>query len=500
MNESGAALLAYHRTSALHPDAARRLVEPWNRPRPFKLYEGLEAIALPPAGTAGAAGSGNVRPADVPGLDLPAFSVLLHWSAGIVRRRRLADGTVMQFRAASCTGALYHVELYAVCAALDGLPAGVYHYAPQTERLERLRSGDCRGQLAAACAEPPEFAGAPVALLLTSEFWRNGWRYGERAYRHAFWDAGTIVANLLALAAQHGLPAYLATAFDDAAVNRLIGVDGGSEAALAVVTLGGEAPPPAAAGPLAALAPRIVPSSPRPRPLPAIAAAHQASSLAGYPEVVRWRAAAGDAATDTVLVTPAIRLPGPAPLGESIEAVIARRGSARRFAAEPIAEPALNAIVRAAAVAPHGDAWPYDRPLCEPLLAVRAVEGLASGLYRVLSDGALVRLAGADAIGSIGALVPDGARAQSAAATIWWTADLDALLERLGGRGYRAVQLEAGVALGRVYLAATAHGLGATGLTFFDDEAARLLDAPLPGRGALLVAALGPPLPSASGV
>src|SRR5581483_4148630 len=155
--------------------------------------------------------------------------------------------------------ALYHVEVYAVCPALDGLPAGIYHYAPQTERLERLRSGDCRGRLAAACAGSPELAGAPLALVLTSEFWRNGWRYGERAYRHAFWDAGTILANLLALAEHASLPAHLLTAFDDTAVNRLIGVDGTNEAALAVVALGSAAPPAAAASPLAAIAPRIVP-------------------------------------------------------------------------------------------------------------------------------------------------------------------------------------------------------------------------------------------------
>src|SRR5579871_2488200 len=214
MNESGAALLAYHQISTLRPDAARLPVEPWNRPRPFKLYEGLAATALPRIGAADAIGI----PAGARPLDLGTLAALLHWSAGIVRRRRLPDGAVMQFRAASCTGALYHVEVYAVCAGLDGLPAGAYHYAPQTERLERLRAGDCRGQLAEACAWPPELTGAPLALVLSSEFWRNGWRYGERAYRHAFWDAGTILANLMALAEQLGLPAYLVTAFDDAAV------------------------------------------------------------------------------------------------------------------------------------------------------------------------------------------------------------------------------------------------------------------------------------------
>jgi hypothetical protein len=56
-----------------------------------------------------------------------------------------------------------------------------------------------------------------------------------------------------------------------------------------------------------------------------------------------------------------------------------------------------------------------------------------------------------------------------AAANIYWLVDLDAVLARQGVRGYRAAQLAA-AAGGRTYLAAYALGLGATGLTFFDDN------------------------------
>src|SRR6266436_2244406 len=53
---------------------------------------------------------------------------------------------------------------------------------------------------------------------------------------------------------------------------------------------------------------------------------------------------------------------------------------------------------------------------------------------------------------------------------IFFLADLERILERYGNRGYRAVQLEAGAIGGRIYLAAYAQHLGATGLTFFDDD------------------------------
>ena len=61
----------------------------------------------------------------------------------------------------------------------------------------------------------------------------------ERGYRHVWWDAGTMVANLLALAAADGLEPRLHTAFVDADVNDALGIDGEHEYALALLGLGG---------------------------------------------------------------------------------------------------------------------------------------------------------------------------------------------------------------------------------------------------------------------
>lgn len=53
--------------------------------------------------------------------------------------------------------------------------------------------------------------------------------------------------------------------------------------------------------------------------------------------------------------------------------------------------------------------------------------------------------------------------------------DLQRVLEALGSRGYHAASLDAGMRVGRIYLGAYARGLGATGLTFYDDEVAKLV-------------------------
>jgi len=74
--------------------------------------------------------------------------------------------------------------------------------------------------------------------------------------------------------------------------------------------------------------------------------------------------------------------------------------------------------------------------------------------------------------------------------TVFECADLDAVLDGLGPRGYRAALIEAGIVNGRLLLAAHALGVGATGLTFFDDE---VQDAFATRASCLLVTAVGVP-------
>ena len=67
------------------------------------------------------------------------------------------------------------------------------------------------------------------------------------------------------------------------------------------------------------------------------------------------------------------------------------------------------------------------------------------------------------------------------------------LLEQFGNRGYRAVQFEAGAVGGRLYLAAYAQRLGATGLTFYDDEVTDFFSPHARGRGVIFHMAFGRP-------
>ena len=181
---------------------------------PVKIYPDLDPLPLPFEASpsvvpALSAISMEVIPSVSDGtLDITTLSSILYFSAGITKRLNFPWGS-MSFRAAACTGALYHIELYVVCGDLPGLAAGVYHYNPGGPSLTRLRPGDYRGTLVAASGNEPSLTHAPAIILYTDVFWRNACKYQAREYRHSYWDSGTILANTLAIAAAHGLPAKL---------------------------------------------------------------------------------------------------------------------------------------------------------------------------------------------------------------------------------------------------------------------------------------------------
>lgn len=474
-----------------------------NQPRPYKLYRQVASLPgpadLPRSSVPALAAVAGMPPvADEVTPDLGTLMAVLQYSAGVTRRLRWG-GEVMQFRAAACTGALYHIELYAVCGDLPGLAAGVYHFAVPNMALNRLRQGDYRATLVAATGDEPGVALAPVTLIYTSVFWRNAWKYRDRAYRHAFWDSGTILANTLALAAAHRLPARVVTGFVDADVNRLIDVDGDSEAAIALVPLG-RAPgvPPSPAPPVEPLGLETVPYSRREVPYPLIAAAHHASALATPAEVQSWRTPFPPSShPEEGPKRPGIPL---RPLADEalpsdpIETVIARRGSTRRFTREPISFATLSTMLAYAMRGVPADFLVPGASLNAPYLIVNGVDGLASGTYIYhRGHAALEELATGGFREQAGFLALEQNLAADAAVNVYFLTDLGTVLEQFGDRGYRAAQLDAAITAGRLYLCAYALGLGATGLTFYDTEVIRFFSPHAAGRSVMFLLALGVP-------
>jgi SagB-type dehydrogenase family enzyme len=298
------------------------------------------------------------------------------------------------------------------------------------------------------------------------------------------------------------LPACIVMGFVDRTVNRLLDLDAQKEVALAVVTLG-QAPASATDPPGPSEPPglRSAVYSASEADFPSIRAIHAASSLARPEEVSAWR----ERGDEGLLRGPSVR--GSARLRArkgsrwregslNVEACIGTRGSARRFRRESIGAEALGTVLWAAARGFIADyrASRHD-PLLEFLLVVSAVDGLDPGLYRYQPGRRTVALLDIppNPRDLAGRLVLDEQRGADAAVLVLLMADLTTILERLGNRGYRAAQLEAGIVAGKLYLAATEAGLGVTGLTFYDDEVSRVLGRHAPGLTPMLAVALGQP-------
>jgi SagB-type dehydrogenase family enzyme len=505
-NDDGSAARAFHAATKHSSESVTRGPHglDWdNMPAPLKIYRGIPAEPLPVSLAAGSSPALDAiegsMPLRRPAGDLPdraALGRLLHYSLGIVRRQS-GPGHWHAFRAAPCTGALYHVDAYLVCATLPDLAAGVYHFGPHDFSLRRLRAGDWRATVVEACGGAEAAARAPVTLVLASTYWRNAWKYRARAYRHVFWDGGTVLAQLLAQAAADGWVARVLLGFADGAIERLCGLDCAREGVVALVLIGegahigglaGALDPPPIEWATEALSAREI-------DYPEIRAVHEAGVLEDGGRAAAWRARAP---LPEVASRGGPLVPLPAPRARSadpLEEVILRRGSTRRFARRAIGGDVLGDLLHAAsAPLPADYRARTDRALVDLYAIVNSVEGVAPGAYRWRREASsLERLSAGERRHEAGYLALGQALGADAAVDVYAIADLDAVLGTLGTRGYRAATLDGGIAGGRLYLAAYARRIGATGLTFFDDDVARFFGLD-PGRfGVMFLASAGVP-------
>lgn len=410
---------------------------PWS----YKRYEDeLPRVELPRELAASSAPAvavlaGTARP-DPSELDLDHLARLLFLSAGVVRVAE-RSGRRTLFRAAGSAGGRFPLEVYAAVPEGCPLPPGVHWYDPDAHALVRVG--------------PPPRAAAP-AIVVTGVPWRTGWRYRERGYRHVFWDAGTMLAQQLALADSAGIVAALVTRFPDDAVETLVGADGTHELAVAVVHLGAGS----TIEPTGAAAAGAVDANPLEFPL--VTAAHRAGRGEEWGEP--WPAGKPTAAPES---------------GPTIDETIRRRSSQRLMDATKSLPRALLTTAMAAAMrgidVPH---W----------VVVHAVDETEPGIYRWPELRNPVRAG--NLRGELYRVALDQGLPRDAAFVVI----SGTLVSALDDRGYREAQLAAGLVEGRLHLAAYAQGAGASGMTFLDSEIPELLGEQVDG---LLFTCVGVP-------
>ena len=443
MTETASQLL--HRLTSYHPGLEwdepqpdDRLVHGFtsndldHRPFDYKRYDG-ERLPLPrelPApsvsATAVLAGTASVEPAD---LNLIGLARLLFLSAGVTRTSE-RNGHRLLFRAAGSAGARFPLELYvSLPQPLDSLAAGVYWYDPEAHALVEIG---------------PAPQGETPTVVVTGVPWRTGWRYRERGYRHIYWDAGTMLAQLLAVADSAGLTASLYSRFPDEAASRLVGADGRQEFPVAVVALGSGSPALTGSG-------------------PAVAGRFEDDAIEFPLAVSAQRDGVQDFLGSPWPVGPVVdAAPGAAALDE----IVLRRGSSRLM--DPTGVLPRSTLIACLSAASRGITVPH-------WVAVNAVSDTAPGLYRWPELTAPTRPG--DLRSELYTAALDQGLPRDASFVVMAAIDL----AHVDDRGYRGVQLASGVVEGRLHLMAYALGAGASGMTFQDSDIPGLLGADVAG-------------------
>jgi SagB-type dehydrogenase family enzyme len=426
-------------------------------PDPFRHYEGVPLLDLP---------------ADPPSPEIPAsdgapfLSQLLFYSAAVSASKMVAStGYRYALRVNPSSGNLHPTEFHFFTRGLRDWPDGLYHYRPSSHMAEQRALGD--------------FGFGPITFVLTTIAWREAWKYRDRAYRYCLHDIGHAWQALALAAGAMGCDTFARGHFADDELASLCGLSE-DEWPMLVVELSGE-------------------------PIPVRepdggeivwfggTANRLSDEQIAYRTIDRMHAATKLRRTDRAQNAPVSLAPSIPNFGE----VARRRRSALDFqgGTRSMSLEQLSAILAIATQPLSADF--ANTSFIQLYLYTHRVDGLEPGVYRYAADRGefeLVRPGDQRVMAAGLSLGQD--LAGNACVAFSMIADLDRATELHGDRGYRYAYFEAGAIGQRLYLAAEAFGLGATGIgAFFDEEVHRYLNL-TPGQGQVVYHfAIGYPVP-----
>lgn len=136
-------------------------------------------------------------------------------------------------------GARHPIESYVLALRVEGLPPGVFHYAPDRHCLELLQTGCNARQLTSLLAGQKYFSGAAALVLMTAVFAREQWKYpSPRAYRVIQLDAGHLCQTFCLVATWLGLAPFSTAALADTRIEKTLGIDGIRESVIYAAGVG----------------------------------------------------------------------------------------------------------------------------------------------------------------------------------------------------------------------------------------------------------------------
>jgi hypothetical protein len=185
----------------------------------------------------------------------------------------------------------------------------------------------------------------------------------------------------------------------------------------------------------------------------------------------------------------------------SLKETILWRGSSRRFARTDISFSALKTILYSSTRGVPIDIFRDGNSLIDIYFVANGVDGLTPGAYfynrntSATKPGTSIEKIReiASSRNISGYLCLSQSLFSDASVVFFLMTDLQSVLRSLGNRGYRASQFEAGIIAGKIYLAAYALGIGASGSTFFDDAVTELFSPHASNKSTMIAVGVGVP-------
>ena len=219
-------VVRYHEESKHHYDRYAKSLGymDWdNQPYPFRAYQNTTVVPLPLLS--------NDLQADYLDLyqrcqkspqtfNLDNIAGFLELSLGL-SAWKAAGGSKWSLRMNPSSGNLHPTEGYLIIPSLDSIQSGVYHYNALSHALEK------RTQLSAKWWQQVEahFGTKGFFIGICSIFWRESWKYGERAFRYCNHDVGHALAALSFSANLFGWKITYLNTLSDEAIESMLGLD-----------------------------------------------------------------------------------------------------------------------------------------------------------------------------------------------------------------------------------------------------------------------------------
>ncbi|MBW4653019.1 MAG: SagB/ThcOx family dehydrogenase [Kaiparowitsia implicata GSE-PSE-MK54-09C] len=512
--DSGSISQHFHERTKYSPESLSRKAAAidWSKqPIPFKDYKIGTRYDLKPYL------SSDPNPVDLD-WQWRRLSRLLFCSYGLTLKAVLMNGDPVYLRAAPSAGGLYPAEIYLVSRGTPLLPAGLYHYEPQSHSLLHFWEDHVWMGLQEACLWHPTLEHTHMALVTTAVFFRSAWRYQDRAYRRICLDTGHLLGNLELASAISDIRPHLIGGFVDTAINRLLYLDAEQEGAIAVLALAdvlevSQNLPPS---------PTTLPSPP-PQPYPSLVDGellsylHQATQITLEQNLVykpiRKEATLPDPKQEPMIPDDKYNFPFclkvptqslPMDWGDrlnGLEKTMLKRRSTRAYSGGSILLEhlwqMLNFTYQPQAYSEQGlDRQPdyCDLNLIETFVAISGVDGLEEGCYYYAPKAQELRqIRFKNFRQELHRLCLGQDLGRDAAAVVFHTADLAAAVAQHGDRAYRYLHLDAGHLAQRLNLAAIHLDLGVSGIGgFFDAQVNEVLGIPA-DEAVLYITTLGQP-------